>query len=53
MSYDMSDIGVKVTDKTTDKTGQSDIVTIPEAAARLGKSERTIHRMISSGKLEV
>lgn len=31
--------------------GQSDIVTLTDAAARLGKSERTIRRMIASGKL--
>lgn len=31
--------------------GQSDLATISEAAARLGKSERTIRRMIKAGKL--
>ena len=31
--------------------GQPGLVTIPEASARLGKSERTIRRMIRSGKL--
>lgn len=31
--------------------GQSDLATIAEAAARLGKSERTIRRMVKAGKL--
>lgn len=40
-----------MTDNGHDNAGHSDIATIAEAAIRLGKSERTIRRMISSGKL--
>jgi excisionase family DNA binding protein len=40
-----------MTANVRDNAGHSDIVTIPEAAVRLGKSERTIRRMLSAGKL--
>jgi excisionase family DNA binding protein len=40
-----------VTADDRQNAGQSDLLTIPQAAARLGKSERTIRRMIQSGKL--
>ena len=44
---------VQMTDKTCDSAGHSDIVSIPEAALKLNKSERTIRRMISAGKLNI
>lgn len=34
-----------------DNGGKSDIVSLSEAAARMGKSERTIRRYVDSGKL--
>lgn len=40
-----------MTGNLSDNAGQSDLVTVAEAAGRLGKSERTIRRLISSGKL--
>ena len=47
----MTGKGDNVADKTADSGGQSDIVTVAEAAIRLGKSDRTIRRMIAAGKL--
>lgn len=38
-------------DNTQDNGGQSPLKTIPETAAYMGKSERTIRRYIASGKL--
>lgn len=35
----------------SDNAGHSDLVSVTEAAARLGKSERTLRRWIASGKL--
>ena len=47
----MSGKSVKMSANVMDNAGHSDIVTIAEAAVRLGKSERTIRRMISAGRL--
>jgi len=40
-----------MTGNMSGNAGQSDLATVAETAARLGKSERTIRRMIASGKL--
>jgi len=48
---DMTGKSVTVSDTCQADVRQSDLLTIAEAAARLGKSERTIRRMVASGKL--
>ena len=40
-----------MTASDTDNAGHSDLLTVAETAARLGKSERTIRRYISAGRL--
>jgi len=47
----MSAGGVTMAGAIADSGGQSNLVTVTEATARLGRTERTIRRMIASGRL--
>jgi len=42
---------VQTTQNASDNAGRPEVVTVAEAAIRLGKSERTIRRMIAAGKI--